>query len=87
MFWSDVQQICIILHISHSQQILNTNIYTVELTNDGADTSNMSFKELLGAIKWKTLLDNFSSWIGSVNFVKIIKDIFASLVALFASMG
>ncbi len=67
--------------------ILNTNIYTIEFTNDGADTSNMTFKELLGSIKWKTLLDNFSSWIGSVNFVKIIKDIFASIVALFASMG
>ncbi len=67
--------------------ILNTNLYTVEIANDGADTSNMSFKELLGAIKWKTLLDNFSSWIGSVNFVQIVKDIFASIVSLFAIMG
>lgn len=67
--------------------ILNTNIYTVEYTNDGADTSNMSFKDLLGAIKWKTLLDNFSSWIGSVNFVQIIKDIFASIVSIFALIG
>lgn len=67
--------------------ILNTNIYTVELINDGADTSNMSFKELLGAIKWKTLLDNFSSWIGSVNIGQIVKDIFASIVSIFALIG
>lgn len=67
--------------------ILNTNIYTVELSNDGDDTSNMSFKELLGAIKWKTLLDNFSSWIGKVNIGQIVKDIVASLVALFSTMG
>lgn len=67
--------------------ILNTNIYTVELSNDGADTSNMTFKELLDSIKWKTFLDNFASWIGKINFVQIVKDIVASLVALFSTMG
>lgn len=67
--------------------ILNTNLYTIELTNDGADTSNMSFKELLGSIKWATLLGNFSSWIGSVNFGKIVKEIAASIIALFSIMG
>ncbi len=67
--------------------VLNTNFYTVEYKNDGADTSNMTFKELLGSIKWKTLLDNFAGWIGQVNFVKIVKDIVASIVALISSMG
>ncbi len=67
--------------------ILNTNIYTVALANDGADTDNMTFKELLGSIKWKTFLDNFASWIGQVNIKQIVKDIVASLVALFSTMG
>ena len=67
--------------------ILNTNLYTIELVNGGADTSNMGFKELLGTVNWSTLLGNFSSWIGSVNFVQIVKDIFASIVSLFAIMG
>lgn len=66
--------------------ILNTNFYTVEYADNGADTSNMTFKELLGAIKWKTLLDNFSSWIGKVNIKQIVKDIVASLVALFSQL-
>ncbi len=67
--------------------VLNTNIYTVEYENNGPDTSNMSFKELLANIKWKPLLDNFSSWIGQVNFVKIVKDLVASIIALISSMG
>ena len=67
--------------------ILNTNIYTIELANGGADTDNMSFKELLGNIKWKTFLDNFAGWLGQVNIGKIVKDIVASIVALFSSMG
>ncbi len=64
--------------------VLNTNFYTIECKDGGADTDNMSFKELLGQIKWKTLLDNFSSWIGQVNIKQIVKDIVASLVALFS---
>lgn len=67
--------------------ILNTNIYTVELSNDGADTSNMTFKELLNSIKWANFLDNFASWIGKINFGQIVKDIVASIVALFSTMG
>ena len=67
--------------------VLNTNIYTIEYTDNGADTSNMSFKELLGNIKWQPLLDNFAGWIGQVNFVKIVKDLVASIIALISSMG
>ncbi|MBR2867608.1 MAG: hypothetical protein IKB88_00910 [Clostridia bacterium] len=67
--------------------ILNTNIYTIEFVNGGADTDNMSFKELLGNIKWKTFLDNFAGWIGQVNIGKIVKEVVASIVALFSSMG
>lgn len=70
-----------------SGDVLNTNFYTVECADNGADTSNMTFKELLQSIKWKTLLDNFAGWIGQVNFQKIVKDIVASIVALISSMG
>lgn len=67
--------------------VLNTNIYTIECENNGADTSNMTFKELLGSIKWATFLGNFASWIGKINFQQIVKDIAASLVALFSALG
>lgn len=70
-----------------SGDILNTNLYTVECVNNGADTSNMSFKELLDNIDWGTLLGNFASWIGMVNIKQIVKDIVASIVALFSTFG
>lgn len=65
-----------------SGDILNTNIYTVGVVNNGPDTTNMTFIELLKNIKWKTLLDNFSSWIGKVDIKGIVKDIAASISGL-----
>lgn len=67
--------------------VLNTNIYTIECTEAEKEPPAPGFLDLFKKIDWQTLINNFSGWVGQINFIKIVMDISASLIALFAQLG
>lgn len=67
--------------------VLNTNIYTIEIAERKVDPPGPDFLDLLKKIDWQTLINNFSGWVGQINFIKIFMDISASLIALLARLG
>lgn len=70
-----------------SGDVLNTNIYTIECAETEKEPPAPGFLDLFKKIDWQTLINNFSGWVGQINFIKIIMDISASLIALFAQLG
>lgn len=70
-----------------SGAINSSELYQVAVEYTGEDDSDKSFIDILRDINWSTLLDNFSGWIGQIDFKAIISSIAASVIAIFAKLG
>ncbi len=70
-----------------SGAIDSAELYQIGIEYTGEDESDKAFIDILRDLNWSVLLDNFSGWIGQINFKAIISSIAASVIAIFAKLG
>lgn len=70
-----------------SGAIDSSELYKIGVEYTGEDESDKSFVDILRDINWGALMDNFSGWIGQIDFMAIVSSIAASVIAIFSRLG